>query len=252
MRRRSLLLAAVVLGWTGVMAAEAPLVGTWRVVSYATSDGELLRRHGRPPGPPPDATTPLPGWSFLVFAQDGRCGLFLPQGGKGRPPHRRVTWFHDEDNFATWKLDATREPWRLDLGSVLTPRFRTVKDVDPKTGRPTARREAVVDPNTGEVIGQRWTYPAVCRIDGDLLTVIWGLNHRLLEHPPEEQRPRMLEGLPDAVLAGLRDGKPLVRDDPRVTIPKGVGCLICQRYGSEPHDIPAEPPLADALLEAAR
>ena len=133
MRRGSPFLAAVFLGWTSVIAAEAPLVGTWRVVSYLTSDGELLRRHGRPPGP-----------------------------------------------------------------------------------------------------------------------LVWWLNHRLLENPPEDQRPRMLEGLPDAVLAGLREGKPLLRDDPRVEIPKSVGCLICQRYSGEPHDIPDEPPVADALVKPAR
>jgi hypothetical protein len=233
------------------MAAEDPLVGTWRVVSYSTSDGELLRRHGRAPGPPPDATASLQGWSYLVFAKDGRCGLFMPQRVKDQPPHRRVTWIHDEDNFATWKLDATQQPWRLDLGSVLTPKFQRVKSVDPKSGKPTAKRETMVDSKSGAVIGQRWTYPAVCRIDGDVLTLVWWLNHQLLEKPPEDRRPKMLAGLPNAVLAGLREGKPLLRDDPRVEIPQGVGCFICQRSSSEPHDIPDEPPLADALPKPA-
>lgn len=107
-----------------------------------------------------------------------------------------------------------------------------------------AKREAVVDSKSGAVIGQRWTYPAVCRIDGDVLTLVWWLNHQLLEKPPEDRRPKMLAGLPNAVLAGLREGKPLLCDDPRVEIPNGVGCFICQRYSSEPHDIPDEPPVA--------
>jgi hypothetical protein len=244
---QALLLVAVFAPWARPAAAEEPLVGIWRIVSYPTSEGDLLRRHGRAPGPLPDAKASLEGWSYLVFAKDGQCGLFMPQKIKDQSPHRRVTWFHDEDNFATWKLDTSRQPWRLDLGSVLTPKFQTVKTVDAKTGQPISKREAAVDPRTGEVIGQRWTYPAVCRIDGDVLTLVWWQNHRLLENPPKEQRPKMYEGLPDTVLAGLREGKPLLRDDPRVKIPGGVSCLIAQRYSKEPLPILPAPPLREAL-----
>lgn len=247
MMHRTLLLAVVFLSWTRPSAAEDPLVGTWRVVSYPTSEGDLLRRHGRQPGPLPDAKASLEGWSYLVFAKDGQCALFYPQKIKDQPPHRRVTWFHDEDNFATWKLDDSKQPWRLDLGSVLTPKFQTVKGVDAKTGKPTSKREAVVDAKSGDVVGQRWTYPAVCRIDGDVLTLVWWQNHRLLESPPEEQRPKMFEGLPAAVLVGLREGKPLLRDDARVKIPGGVSCLIAQRYSKESMPIPPAPPLREAL-----
>lgn len=83
-----------------------PLVGTWRVVSYPTSEGDLLRRHGREPGPLPNASSSLQGWSYLVFAADGRCALFYPENQKGKPSHRRIAWQHDEDNFARWKLIA--------------------------------------------------------------------------------------------------------------------------------------------------
>lgn len=249
-----LMFAITCFGVVSVAAGQEPnrdaarqLIGTWRVVSYPTSEGDLLKRHGRAPGPLPDAKTPLKEWSYLVFNAKGECALFYPQRVKDKPAHRRITWFHDEDNFASWKLDASTSPWRLDLGSVLTPKFQAVKGIDPKTQKPTSRLEAAIDPKTVEVIARRWTYPAVCRIDGDLLTIVWWQNHRLLENPPEEHRPRMYDGLPAIVIAGLNAKKPLVRDDERVNIPGGVSCLIGQRYSVEPLPIPAAPAPADAV-----
>lgn len=222
------------------------LVGVWRVVSYPTSEGDLLRRHGREPGPAPASDAPLEGWSYLVFNANGECGLFMPQRGKRSPPHRRVTWFHDEDNFAKWKLDASVSPWRLDLESVPTPQFKNVRDKDPKTGVETIRRQPALD-TTGKVVAKTWTYPAICRIDGDFLTIVWWQNHQLSAEPPEKTRPRDFAGLPKLALDGLAANNPLRRDEARTKLPGGVSCFIVQRVSDVPLPIPAPPPLEDAL-----
>lgn len=239
-------------GLSGLARADDPLVGTWRVVSYPTSEGDLLRRHGREPGPLPEASNSLQGWSYLVFAADGRCALFYPQNRTGQPSHRRIAWQHDEDNFARWKLDPNRSPWTLDLTSVACPVYRTVVQIDPVSGAKSKRQELVIDEATAQPKLKRWLYPALCRIDDDLLTITWWQNHQLLESPPESARPRDFGVSPRTVVELLNKREKLQRGDSRLTLPGGVSCLICQRHSHEPLDIPDEPPAAAALPMAKK
>ncbi len=230
---------------------RSPLIGTWRVVSYPTSEGDLLRRHGRDPGPLPEASSSLRGWSNLVFAADGRCALFYPENRKGEPSHRRIAWQHDEDNFARWKLDRNVSPWNLDLTSVACPVYHFVPQVDPTTGAKSKRRELVIDEAAGQPQLKRWRYPAICRIDGDLLTITWWQNHQLLESPQETSRPKDFGVASRAVVELLNQREKLERGDSRITLPGGVSCLICQRHSLEALDIPDEPLATDALPKPA-
>lgn len=224
-----------------------PLVGTWRIVSYPTSEGDLLRRHGRTPGPLPAATESLNGWSYLVFAANGQCALLFPQNRKGEPSHRRITWFHDEDNFATWKLDTKSDPWKLDLGSVACPVYASTVQTDAVTGKTSKRRDLVIDKATGKPVLARWTYPAIARIDNEILTITWWQNHQLLAAPPATARPKEFGITPAIVIEALNQKNPLVRDDKRITIPGGVSCFVCQRYSREAVEFPPEPPAENAL-----
>ncbi|GDY13606.1 hypothetical protein LBMAG53_24840 [Planctomycetota bacterium] len=221
-----------------------PLVGTWRVISYPTGDGELLRRHGHPAGtPPPPADAPLTGWSFLVFSGDGRCALMYPQ----RDGHRRSAWRHDEDNFALWRVDRSREPWHLDLSSVACPNLVSYKETDAATGKIRRWTEPVIDPVTSKVMLRRWVYPGIARIDGDLLTIMWNQNHGLKEFLPESDRPSDFCGLPQAAL--VQPSPP--RDQPPFSkIRGGVSGLIARRFCAEALDIPPEPTADEVPLPA--
>lgn len=242
----ALLLLAAALVAAEPQQAPDPLVGTWRVVSYPTGEGDLLKRHGRAPGPPPPPETPLTGWSYLTFHADGTCALMYPERAGG---HRRSAWRHDEDNFATWRIDRGQEPWRIDLGSVACPERRTVKTKDPATGKDIMTSEVVLDDASGLPRLRLWRYPGILRLDGDLLTLIWHQNHRLLPEPPEEQRPVDFAGLPGVAFEPWTppppgpDGK----SHPRRFLPGGISCLIAQRFSTEPLPIPDQPRAEEAL-----
>ena len=109
------------------------------------------------------------------------------------------------------------------------------------------RRELVIDEAAGQPQLKRWRYPAVCGIDGDLLTITWWQNHQLLESPPETSRPKEFGVAPRTVVELLNQRIKLERGDLRITLPGGVSSLICQRHSLEPLEIPAEPPATDAL-----
>ena len=221
-----------------------PLIGTWRVISYPTGDGDLLRRHGHPAGTlPPPADAPLKGWSFLIFASDGRCALMYPQ----RDGHRRSAWQHDEDNFALWTVDRSREPWHLDMSSVACPKIISHKETDAATGKTRRWSEPVIDPATGKAMLRRWAYPGIVRIDGDLLTIMWYQNHGLKESLPESDRTSDFCGLPNAAL--VQPSPP--RDQPPFSkIRGGISGLIARRFSAEALDIPLEPAADEVPLPA--
>lgn len=135
----------------------------------------------------------------------------------------------------------------MDLTSVACPAYRTVNQIDPVTGAKSKRRELLIDEATGEPRLNRWLYPALCRIDDNLLTITWWQNHQLLESPPESSRPKDFGVMPQAVVELLNKHVKLERGDSRISLPAGVSCLICQRHSLELLPIPAEPPSTDAL-----
>ncbi|MBL8796463.1 MAG: hypothetical protein JNM56_21365 [Planctomycetia bacterium] len=232
------------------------LVGTWRIISHPSGEGDHQGRYTRKPGVMPKDDEPLVGWPLAVFTADGQCGILLPAHKSQYEKygtHRRVTWPHDEDSIAEWKIvDPTEKTWRIDMRSAAEPQSRPV--IDPVTKKRTGKSEWIVDPATGKVAVKTWTYPGIVRVDGDYLTLLWYQNHRKTNDPQEleKHRPPEFWGFPHSILEGMKAGRLLGHvhrpKEENVVPNRMVGPtwgIIAKKVSDKALDLPPPPPLPE-------